>query len=77
MSPGLAIDKYIMSSRDLEQHKDTVHSWPPGQVINKYLIRIRILEQHKDIVHSWPLGQMNNKSIVVGYYTLMATRTGN
>ena len=33
MSPGLAIDKHILSSRDLETYADPPHAWSPAEAM--------------------------------------------
>ena len=33
MSPGLAIDKHILSSRDLETYADPPHAWSPAHAM--------------------------------------------
>jgi death-associated protein kinase len=33
MSPGLAVDKYVLSASDLRLHRDEVHAYSPGDVL--------------------------------------------
>ena len=37
MSPGMGVDKYVLSSDDLKQHRDVLHHWGPCQLVRKLM----------------------------------------
>ena len=37
MSPGMGVDKYVLSSDDLKHHRDVVHHWGPCQLVRKLM----------------------------------------
>ena len=37
MSPGMGVDKYVLSCDDLKQHRDVLHHWGPCQLVRKLM----------------------------------------
>ena len=37
MSPGMGVDKYVLSSDDLRNHREVLHHWGPCQLVRKLM----------------------------------------
>ena len=37
MSPGMGVDKYVLSSDDMKNHRDVIHHWGPCQLVRKLM----------------------------------------